>query len=244
MLSRPIRFKLHFGPYRAPRHKRGAIVEDIIRGPVRIVGMTDARIPWPLGQVGRAKSLLFSKALAKAVRKESHLAVRHWWGVGADRVWKWRKAVGVPRTNDGTHRLKLRYGKEPFFKRAQRKAVSKARDPERRAKIAAAKLGKPRPPEVVAKMAAGKRGTRHSKATRRKMSLAHGKQWLRAPLAQRRWTPRDDEWLRTLPAAEVAKRTGRTMKAVWSRRWILGLPDGRTKEARAASSTGRGLKGR
>lgn len=220
------RFKLH-GSYRTPKFKYGAVVQDLARGEVRIVGLTDARIPWPIGQKGRGKSLVLFKGLAKAVRKESHQAVRHWWGVGADRVWKWRKALGVPRTNPGTHKLRVRYGEEPFFKCAQRKAWSKARDPARRANIAAARLGKPRPQEGIAAMAAAKRGTRHTQESRRKMSLAHKELWKRAPLAQRRWSARDDGWLRTLPAAEVAKRTGRTMKAVWSRRRILGLPDGR-----------------
>jgi hypothetical protein len=231
------RFRLNFGPYRPPRCRLGSIVKDLIRGPVRIVGMTDARIPWPIGKVGRGKSLLFAGGLAKAVRKESHQAVRHWWGVCGDRVWKWRKALGVPRTNDGTYRLRVHYGREPFFKRAQRKAWSKARDPERCAKIAAARRGKPRPPEIVAKM--NRLGSRHSKSTRRKMSLAHQKQWTQGPLAERRWTPREDEWLRTLPAAEVAKQTGRTLKAVWSRRRILGLPDGRANRRLPMTMAGR-----
>src|SRR5947209_8042232 len=115
------------------------------------------------------------------------------------------QAEGLTMTNVGHGRLRVRYVKEPFFKRAQRKAWSKARDPVRRAKIAAAKLGIPRPPEVVAKMAASKRGSRHSEATRRKMSLSHEKQWLRAPLSRRRWTAQEDAYVRDLRPAEVAE---------------------------------------
>src|SRR5438045_2754483 len=33
------------------------------------------------------------------------LAVRYWRGVGVGLVWRWRKALGVPRFNEGTARL-------------------------------------------------------------------------------------------------------------------------------------------
>jgi hypothetical protein len=42
----------------------------------------------------------------------------------------------------------------------------------------------------------------------------------------RPWTPREDELLRTLPPAEAARRTGRTLLAVYVRCHELGLPDG------------------
>jgi hypothetical protein len=113
------RFRLH-GRYRTPQFKYGAVVEDLSRGRVQIVGLSDGRIPWPIGKKGSAKSLVRFKGLAKAVLRESHQAVRHWWGVGGNTVWRWRKALGVRPINEGTHRLKIRYGQEPFFKRAQR----------------------------------------------------------------------------------------------------------------------------
>ncbi len=50
MLPASTRFKLLFGPYRTRGPKRGLIVEDEIRGPVTVVGMTDARIPWPIAR--------------------------------------------------------------------------------------------------------------------------------------------------------------------------------------------------
>lgn len=223
------RFRLH-GRYVTPRFKCGDVVEDLVRGPVQIVGITNARIPWPIGKSGIGKSLILYGALAEAVRNEAAQAIRYWWGVGHPLVWKWRKALGVPHSNAGTHKLHVRYAQEPFFKRAQ----LKARDPARRAKISAALLGKPRSPEVCARLAASKRGSRHSAATRRKMSLTHKQKWLSGPLAARRWTASQDELVRTLPPAEVAKRTGRTIKAVWSRRRTLGLTNGRTKPERAA----------
>jgi hypothetical protein len=36
------------------------------------------------------------------------------------------------------------------------------------------------------------------------------------------WTDDADELVRTLPPAEVARRTGHTVPAVWTRRWELG----------------------
>ena len=40
------------------------------------------------------------------------------------------------------------------------------------------------------------------------------------------WLPEEDELLQTLPPAEVARRTGRTLLAVYVRCHELGLPDG------------------
>jgi hypothetical protein len=44
------------------------------------------------------------------------------------------------------------------------------------------------------------------------------------------WTGREDALLRSLPAAVAARRRSRTLGAVWHRRRVLGLPDGRRKE--------------
>jgi hypothetical protein len=47
-----------------------------------------------------------SEELARAVRTELAAAVRYWWGVSEGVVWRWRKALGVTRTNnEGTRRL-------------------------------------------------------------------------------------------------------------------------------------------
>jgi hypothetical protein len=72
--------------------------------------------------------------LAKAVRREAAQAVAHWWGVGTDRVWKWRKALGDGATTKGTSRLPSPYCDEPWFAAAREKSVAKAGDPARREK--------------------------------------------------------------------------------------------------------------
>jgi hypothetical protein len=142
-------------------------------------------------------------------------------------VTKWRKALGVTQINDGTLRLKIAYSDEPFFKRAQQKAWTKARDPQRRAKIAAAKRGKPRPAHVIEAMAAARLGTKHTAQTRCRMSESHKRRGTRPPAAGQAWSAKEDEWLRTLGAGDVISLTGRTGRAVWARRRSLGLPDGR-----------------
>jgi hypothetical protein len=112
---------------------------------------------------------------------------------------------------------------------ARLKAQTRAGDPARRAKIAAAKRGKPRPPHVVEAMRKGRLGTPHSAGARAKMSEAHRRRGTRPPKAARPWTEAENQLVRTLPAAEVARLTGRTLVAVWARRRVLQLPDGRRK---------------
>jgi hypothetical protein len=46
------------------------------------------------------------------------------------------------------------------------------------------------------------------------------------------WTVEDDEMVRALPAAVVARRTGRTLTSVYSRRVRLGVEDGRKGNGR------------
>jgi hypothetical protein len=46
------------------------------------------------------------------------------------------------------------------------------------------------------------------------------------------WTAEDDDLVRALPAAEVARQTGRTLTSVYSRRVTLGVEDGRKWKGR------------
>jgi hypothetical protein len=226
------RFRLRFGPYRTPRFRYGAAVNDLRFGRVRIAGISDAQIPWPYRKKGMPKTLILYGDLAKAVRRESNQAVAFWWGVTPQTVTVWRKALGVPPTTAGTSKLRSAHFLEPWAKRAQRKAWAKARDPERRAKIAAARRGKPRSSQVIEAMRKANLGNRHSAESRRKMSEAHKRRGTRPPLAGRPWTAEEDALIATLSASEAAKRTGRTVSAVNKRRRKLGMPDGRTREAR------------
>jgi hypothetical protein len=133
MLSAKVRFQLHFGPYRAPRFKLSAIVEDEIRGSVRVIGFSAGRITWPLAFYGRQRSLVVCGDLVRAVRSESVQAVAHWWGVSVEKVRLLRRALGVPAMNEGSIRLWKMYAQTPEFRRKARKARANAGSPERRA---------------------------------------------------------------------------------------------------------------
>jgi len=74
-------------------------------------------------------------------------------------------------------------------------------------------------------------GTPHSAEARAKMSAAHKRRGTRPPKAGRPWTAEEEALLRRLPPAEAARRTGRTLKAVYAWRRVLGEPDGRRRKA-------------
>ena len=118
--------------------------------------------------------------------------------------------------------------REPAVVAGLRKATAKSGDPARRAKLAAAMRGKKMDRRVVEALAAQRRGTRHREESRRRMSEAHRRRGTLVP-GTVVWTGREDALVRSLPAAEAARRTGRMLGAVWKRRRVLGLPDGRRK---------------
>jgi hypothetical protein len=168
--------------------------------------------------------------LAEAVRRESATALCSWWGVTGQTVRKWRRALGVGAITEGTSQLRRDHSSEPLAEGAREKARARARDPELRARIAAAMRGKPRPAHVIEAVAAAHRGTSHGAEARRKMSATHRRRGTRPPKAGPAWGAWEDEAVRTLPAAEAARRTGRTLTAVYSRRRALEMPDGRRRE--------------
>ena len=49
-MNDPDRFKLLFGPYKTPRGRVGAWVRCDVRGEVRVCGLSEARIPWPVAR--------------------------------------------------------------------------------------------------------------------------------------------------------------------------------------------------
>lgn len=103
------RFKL-LGKYRTPRFKYGDIVTCAILGDVKIVGLTDARIPWPKCRSGKcARAFPLYGDLIEAVKRESGQAIMHWFGVGETTVGKWRQALGVERRTTGTSALHARW---------------------------------------------------------------------------------------------------------------------------------------
>src|SRR5437868_3305934 len=145
------RVKLISGPYRTPRCKVGGFLRCAKRGRVLVRGIHEAPIQWPytLPKKGGRPMLILYGDLARAVRVESETAICYWWGVGTMTVWKWRRALGIRRVNEGTSALLSRWSPETVQSdEALRQLANALGSPERAAKIAAAKRGKPRPPHV------------------------------------------------------------------------------------------------
>jgi len=134
--------------------------------------MSDARIPWPVGKIAWARSLVVCGGLARAVRLESNQAVCHWWGVTPQTVSKWRKALGVGRVTSGTRRLKQEIYSEVFTPEQRARNVTKF-TAERRRKIGDALRGKPKPPHEQERLRSAQLGQKASAETRAKMSATH-----------------------------------------------------------------------
>jgi hypothetical protein len=101
------RFRL-LGKYRTPRHRIGQKVRCQVRGKVVIVALSDAPIPWPLCKRRKWLVPVVYQGLARAIRLESAQAIVHHWGVGQASVTRWRKALGVGRT-EGTYLLQCEH---------------------------------------------------------------------------------------------------------------------------------------
>ena len=224
--------RLYFGPYSTPRYRIGQTVHCERFGVVVIVGTSNGRIAWPLGRRrasrGRASLVLYGD-LAKAIQGETRVAVCYWWGCSGAAANAMRKALEVPRMTEGASLRQQEVEQLPAVKAGRRKAWAKACDPERRRKIAETKKGKPRSPKVVAEMSRRMVGKRLPESTKSKMSETHRKRGTRPPWLNAAWTAEEDELVRTLPAKAAAERTGRTLAAVYQRRNILKLPDGRRR---------------
>ena len=91
----PDRVRLRYGPYQTPRFNYGKVVRCEVWGEVILGGLSGARIAWPVGKPGwrsRTRVLVVYRGLAKAVRRETELAVAFHWGVSRNTVWRWGKA--------------------------------------------------------------------------------------------------------------------------------------------------------
>ena len=76
---------------------------------------------------------------------------------------------------------------------------------------------------VIEAMRKARTGKPHDEEARQKMSEAAKGRGSLVP-GTKLWTAGEDELVRTLPAKEVAARTGRTLGAVYDRRRELGMP--------------------
>jgi hypothetical protein len=167
------RHKLLHGPYRQPRCRIGSRLFCEVRGEVIVCGISASRIPWPIGKQGRARSPVVCGGLAKAVRRESNVAVCHWWGITPQTVTKWRKALGVPQFNEGTTRLWVEGTPDRLSAETRERARAMANSPEANAKKATAKLGKPRPAHVLEALRRANTGRKLTAEHRAKIAEAN-----------------------------------------------------------------------
>jgi hypothetical protein len=88
---------LRCGPYITPVVATGVVVECEVRGLVTVVGLSDAPLPWPLGERDGDTQPIVFKALARAIRQESPDAVAAAWGVTTSDVETWQMICRGPR---------------------------------------------------------------------------------------------------------------------------------------------------
>lgn len=217
--------------YRTPRYRYGETVTDAIRGAVIVTKTSEAPIPWPMAKLpgGRKAGLVVFKGLEIALRTESALAICHHWGVTPQTVSKWRGLLGIDQKTPGAKRLR-RKKLTPVLNEA-RKLIDYT-NPERIQKIATARTGKPRPKHVQKMLRTINVGKTASPEVRQRISEGLKRGGVRPPKAGKPWTAAEDNLIRTKPAAEVVKLTGRTLASVYKRRHQLQMPDARNRASR------------
>jgi hypothetical protein len=76
--------------YVTPVYFLGARVICEIRGLVRIVGLSDGPMPWPIGEQDYKRELIVYRGLARALRTEGAAAIATAWGVPLETVETWQ----------------------------------------------------------------------------------------------------------------------------------------------------------
>jgi hypothetical protein len=209
--------RLLFGPYHAPRLKRGDRVMCLYRDRLVVVcRYSEARLPWPICRPAEPPlsglGLLVDDELARAIQNESALALRYWWGVGRSTAQRWRGAFEVGRMDSEGSRIAILGAIQ---------ATIDARVPEEEADA----YGLWSPDEeallgVLTDREAANRTGRALNAVRGKRRQMGRKNPdpRSLPHPGRPWTLEEDGMVARLLPEEVARRTGRTLRAVYARR--------------------------
>ena len=90
--------KPRYGPYVTPVFAVGAVVECEIRGLVRIVRLSNANIPWPIGEQDGQQALVVYKALSRALRQEAPHVIAACFGVPLSTAQEWQRLCTAPRS--------------------------------------------------------------------------------------------------------------------------------------------------
>jgi len=93
----------------------GSYLPCAIRGSVKVVGMSNAPVPWPIGERGDEQELVVYRGLLRALTSEEDSeAIATAWGLTAAKVNAWRQALGMVTFEERKRRLdaKLRPGRK------------------------------------------------------------------------------------------------------------------------------------
>jgi hypothetical protein len=221
------RFKLLYGPYLAPKCALGDKLSCEYRGrEVAVKGMTDAPIQWPCTRRNRNASPILCGELVRAVRTESEQAVAHHWGVRYPTVWKWRRALGVPRMTNGSRRLRIEYTPEILTAEVREKSKEAMRSPEVRARLSAAHKGQRAHPNAIAAVRElGKRPK--SEEWKRRQSERLRRMWENPEAhglpSRRNWSDEEIALLGTDTDRAIAQRLGIRRNVVKHKRERMGI---------------------
>jgi hypothetical protein len=159
-------------------------------------------------------------------------------------VWRWRKALGVTRTNnDGSQRLIRAAAKAGAAAMSARGLTDEECDERSRRAVALDLKRFLRPgyhgprwtPEQLRQLGTAPAAVVAARIGRTVGAVRVMRDRLGIPNPAARpgaygsppWSAEEDDLVDRLPPAEAARRTGRTLNAVYSRRSLLGLGAGR-----------------
>jgi transposase-like protein len=230
--------------YTSPKVRKGEVVSCLYRDKdCRVTSWSNARISWPrvqpVGQRG-GSGLWVNETLARAIRTESAVALRYWFGINPTSVWKWRREFGVAghSTTPGTSKAI----RGAALKGAAAQKEKDWTDEEREICSARAKHLGLRPPVrwtpkngawtkkqlkllgtdddvvIAAKIGRTVSAVRNQR-TARKIPAHSG--WRGGG---RGWTETELALLGTDSDRAVAEKIGRTRKAVYYQRWLYQIP--------------------
>jgi hypothetical protein len=214
------RFKLLGGPYRPPKVKRGGKLFCEIRGTVTVGGFRNGPVPWPYSKQRGCPPILCGDMI-KAIKFESRLAVCHHFLISREIVRAWRRALNAPVFTEGTRRLHGAIANNRTDDRIVR-AREASKTPAALAKASASLKGRIQSAKTITAVRKAAKRPR-SKAWKIKMA----EYWRRRghPPGHpelRFWTPDEDALLGTDTDSAIARRLGRTLKAVNQRRRKIG----------------------
>jgi hypothetical protein len=221
------RYKLLYGPYVPPKCHMGDKLACEHRGrEVTVRRMTDARIQWPATHGGPPSTVIVCGDLIRAVRVESAIAVAFHWGVSPHTVRRWRRALDVPRSTNGTRRLAIDYVAEKLTPEVRAKAKHSMHSAEVRARLRASHVGRPTHPNF---RAAQREYARRPKpeAWKRALSARMGKMWENPEAhgrpARHHWTDDEIALLGTQSDGALAKLLRLPTHVVSAQRRRLGI---------------------